>query len=711
MLLGTIRNRVANRRNNAVANASDSDSDSEYTQPLSGETTPDTSSTQDCASSAATTGALEELWAIGADPGDSGLLDGEEDSSSYSDHPEGGLCSTTVATPPGSPTFATRPNGGEPTLRAESTSMLALDRAYRKLSFDSSSDSEPSRQRSHRRAAAHFSSVPPSPTSGGAPGLAGITDTGSLPRSLAESRSDSLSLDDVLGRSDLRTALRVFAGTEFAEENVFFLEELALLKRFPEWRLVQEILNDYIRSESPLALNIEHRTRERIIEAATALTPEIIKAMPKNQPITLFDPAAREVRSLIETNILPKFKHALSRVNIAPTLSVVPPNARRVVIVGGGILGAFCARLLDAMPRFHVTLVDTKEYFELTPSITTVMANPSLVENHRFLHTSYVRNGRVVIGYATEVCHRQVRADGQSIPYDYLVIATGATYNSQIRGNNVTTSYRTKKLNADFRSLEQSRSVLIIGGGSVGVELAAEFAERFPTKHIMLVSSSPFLLRRLPKKAHRLVAPYLESLGVELILGERVVNLDTTGRRMETDTGRIIECDKFYLATGQVPQTRFLKAHFSNLLDTTGFIRTRPTLQVFGFDHIFTGGDVANLKVEKLAFAAASHGVSIARNICRIEKGRAPLVIGTKGTAASPGKPIAQVVSLGQSSGLFAMRGSYIAIGMRYLNLKKNFERDMMLMIQGRAPISALLGKVPSVLPAATKPMEKRPRF
>jgi NADH dehydrogenase FAD-containing subunit len=69
-------------------------------------------------------------------------------------------------------------------------------------------------------------------------------------------------------------------------------------------------------------------------------------------------------------------------------------------------------------------------------------------------------------------------------------------------------------------------------------------------------------------------------------------------------------------------------------------------LQVVGETNIFAGGDVADLPVEKLALASMQHGVTIARNICRLEKGRSPLACGQKGLIPLQSPPRAQLISL-----------------------------------------------------------------
>ncbi|MCL7024864.1 hypothetical protein MKW94_000353, partial [Papaver nudicaule] len=67
-----------------------------------------------------------------------------------------------------------------------------------------------------------------------------------------------------------------------------------------------------------------------------------------------------------------------------------------------------------------------KEYFEITWASMRAKVEPSVAERMVMKHKDYFTNGRVVMSSAVGVTESEVlTADGESIPYDYLVIATG----------------------------------------------------------------------------------------------------------------------------------------------------------------------------------------------------------------------------------------------------------------------------------------------
>ncbi|KCV67868.1 hypothetical protein H696_05598 [Fonticula alba] len=417
----------------------------------------------------------------------------------------------------------------------------------------------------------------------------------------------------------------------------------------------------------------------------------------REEELRVFDAALDEVLRLIEVSIYPRFlkMYLDSPYHISPTL---PEGVRRVVVVGGGMVGAYAAMVLDQMPRFHVTLIDNKNYFEFTPGIAQAWGDPATAERFRFPHSRYIHRGRVVQGYCCEVQRGAVRVNNADVPYDYLILGCGSLHNTPIKSDNSTIAFRLKKLASEGRDITEAGSLVIIGGGAVGVQLACDFAERFPDKRITLVSSSHCLLKRLPRKAHQIASRNLERLGVSVLLGQRVVGVDVDGTVLQTADGLLLPCDKYIVAVGMVPQTQFLRRSMPEILDDAGFIRVQATLQVEGHQQIFSGGDACNLTCEKLALTAASHGVTIARNICRLEKHKPPVRLGERGAAASPDRPISQIVSLGQNNAVIALRGASAAEGRKYLRAKRDRESSILSMLVDQSLAKSSLGRVPRVL-------------
>lgn len=222
--------------------------------------------------------------------------------------------------------------------------------------------------------------------------------------------------------------------------------------------------------------------------------------------------------------------------------------------------------------------------------------------------------------------------------------------------------YRLSGLDQVNAELLKARRVLVVGGGLVGCELASEIAKRtfpgpYPKKHVTLVESHPKVISRSDPEQQDKAMAYLAQLGIELVCSERIVDIDIASEDgvYVGASGRVYRgYDKVFMATGTRPNSQILRTSDTSLmldscLDSWGRVRVKPTLQLdhFKYQHIFAGGDVTNVVEEKTGYAATLAGVCIARNICRLVKGKPPLRQGTKGTLPAPDKPLHGILSQG----------------------------------------------------------------
>lgn len=108
----------------------------------------------------------------------------------------------------------------------------------------------------------------------------------------------------------------------------------------------------------------------------------------------------------------------------------------QVVVLGGGVAGSSIAKQLDSDPGVEVTLVDRKDYFEMTPAVLRTIAKPTLEDNVKFVqkivvkHDRYIKHGNIVVENVREVQRDRVVLDSKTVIFDYLVIATGSLYGS-----------------------------------------------------------------------------------------------------------------------------------------------------------------------------------------------------------------------------------------------------------------------------------------
>src|SRR3954464_1181380 len=104
----------------------------------------------------------------------------------------------------------------------------------------------------------------------------------------------------------------------------------------------------------------------------------------------------------------------------------------RVVVVGGGFGGLYAARSLGIDPEIRVTLVDRRNFHLFQPLLyqvaTGALSPGDIAQPLRSLFRKQ-RNPTVILGEAVgiDVDRREIKlADGGPIPYDTLIVATGA---------------------------------------------------------------------------------------------------------------------------------------------------------------------------------------------------------------------------------------------------------------------------------------------
>lgn len=145
---------------------------------------------------------------------------------------------------------------------------------------------------------------------------------------------------------------------------------------------------------------------------------------------------------------------------------------------------------------------------------------------------------------ATKTCVKL--GENGEIPYDYLVIATGSGgfYGLPSRVNQaVKSAGMERRLQAMQMRVKEANNIVIVGGGAAGVELAADAKDLYPKKVITLVHSRSALMHRFGKCLQDEALESLESLGVEVVLNDRVVHEDTDASTVRLESGRVICCD------------------------------------------------------------------------------------------------------------------------------------------------------------------------
>ncbi len=334
-----------------------------------------------------------------------------------------------------------------------------------------------------------------------------------------------------------------------------------------------------------------------------------------------------------------------------------------VVIIGGGFVGAQVASKLEQ--EYDVVLIDTKDYFEYTPGILRTIVVPRHAKYIQKLHSHYLEEAQIVNDRVVAVDETKVITEERKIAYDYLVIGSGSDYHLPIKEENSVISARLSSLRNCHTALEESETVLLIGGGIVGVELAAEIVEEYPDKRVKLVHSQDVLMPRRHPETQWHGKRHLEKKGdISIILEDRVEKSGGDGV-FQTQHGQQLYADIAFLCTGISPNSLFLQEHMESVLNEKGFVRVNAYMQVGGYSHIFAGGDVTDIPEEKTAQCAETHAQVIVDNIRSVAQG-------SELRSYSAG-PIPLVISLGKWDGIFEYKG-FVMTGFIPALMKKFIE-------------------------------------
>ncbi|NJL92803.1 MAG: NAD(P)/FAD-dependent oxidoreductase [Anaerolineae bacterium] len=334
----------------------------------------------------------------------------------------------------------------------------------------------------------------------------------------------------------------------------------------------------------------------------------------------------------------------------------------RVVIVGGGFGGVFMARNLADKP-VDVVLIDKNNYHTFTPLLYQVatcgleagdVAHPIRPifrknENVNFMLgkvTAIDPQGQTVTVVNGDLC--------QDVPYDYLVIAAGSTVNyfgneivrqhshqvTSLEGalalrEHVLKNFEALAWTEDLEERERRRTIVIVGGGPTGLETAGAVYELYnnvldrdfkaQTVHarVILVEMLEHVLAPYPPKLRESARKQLESLGVEVMLGQRVTDVTPNSVTLNDDT--VIPTNTLIWTAGIKPNPF---AEMLNIDSKRGRLPIEQTTQLQGFENIFAIGDIAYLEGKDgkpypmLIPVAQQQGRLAAQNILRHTRGQ-----------------------------------------------------------------------------------------
>ena len=298
----------------------------------------------------------------------------------------------------------------------------------------------------------------------------------------------------------------------------------------------------------------------------------------------------------------------------------------RVVIIGAGFGGVAAAQALKGAP-VAVTLIDRRNHHLFQPLLyqvaTAALAPNDIATPIRGIFRRQ-QNVSVLLGevHAIDAARREVRVGNKSVPFDHLVIATGARHAYfgrdewerfapglktledafEIR-RRVLEAFELAEAEDDPVERHALLNFVIIGGGPAGVEMSgaiAELAKRSLVKdfrkidaqepHVTLVEAGPGILRGFDDRLSRAAERALVRLGVEVRVGNAVTHCDAGGVVVAGE--RLFARTIIWAAgVGASPAAEWLHAE----ADRAGRVMVGPDLSLRDHREIFVIGDVAHV--------------------------------------------------------------------------------------------------------------------
>lgn len=302
----------------------------------------------------------------------------------------------------------------------------------------------------------------------------------------------------------------------------------------------------------------------------------------------------------------------------------------RIVIIGGGYGGAYCAQALERRLRrgeADVLVIDRNNYFVFYPFLVeagtgSLEPRHAVVPIRAFLRGGDFRMGDVehVDFEARTVRYRIASTPAVDVEYDHVVIAVGSVtrlpevpglaehaYEMKTLGDAVALrdrAIRMLELADAVDDRDRKRALLhfvVVGGNFTGAEVAGEYdmflkqaAEEYPHVEpsdcrITLVELSDRILWALGEDLSDFATEHLRRRGLDILLGTTVTAVHPD--HVDLSDGRVLAAHTLIWCAGIAPNP--LVQQLALPVDQRGYVRCERDLHVVGYENVWAIGDVA----------------------------------------------------------------------------------------------------------------------
>ncbi|KAL6231538.1 hypothetical protein BDW75DRAFT_219915 [Aspergillus navahoensis] len=330
------------------------------------------------------------------------------------------------------------------------------------------------------------------------------------------------------------------------------------------------------------------------------------------------------------------------------------PNPKNVVIIGGSYAGTRLAqRLTETLPTgYRAVLIERNTHFNhffVFPRFSVVKGKEekAFIPYDNLAKSAPAGIFEHIRDTAMEITPNSVKlSSGVEVEYEYLTVATGSWQPAPSKYDVLRKSEGVNAFRATQRAVDAAKTIAVVGGGPVGVQIATDIKSYYPTKEVTLVHSRDRVLSAFGPRLQGVVMDTLRKMGVGMVLGERPAI--KTGASAEAGVtvgpgsltfkdGTQKSYDLVLPCTGQRPNSSILAQLAPGAIDPqTRQILVHPTLQIndgsdsssdktataTSFERIFSLGDVAQTGGPRFARAARAQAEIVTANILSLIKGQ-----------------------------------------------------------------------------------------